>query len=97
MLRIQQIRRMMEAFNTVLQYNQYTTQYCVHDYYKAITLTHLTQSACKFCCSEFRSKLSVPQTVSVQEQKMISLFEIQHRQRGKLTLVEALPCHPLKR
>lgn len=41
----------------------------MHDHYKVISLTRLSQSARKFGYSEFRSKLSVPQTVSVQEQK----------------------------
>lgn len=72
----------------IFQYN--LIHHAIHNHYKVITLTQSTQSACKFGCSKFRSKLSVPQTVSVQEQKFSSFFEVRHRQRGKLTLVEAL-------
>jgi len=32
----------------------------IHNHYKVITLTQLSQSACEFGYSEFRSKLSVP-------------------------------------
>lgn len=49
-----------------------------------ITLTPLGQSACKFGYSEFRSKPSVPQTVSVQEQ---FCFDTAKEANGQLCLV----------
>ena len=49
-----------------------------------ITLTPLGQSACKFGYSEFRSKPSVPQTVSVQEQ---FCFDTAKEANGQLCLI----------
>lgn len=66
-----------------IQYIQYKLQSIIVTLVM-ITLTPLGQSACKFGYSEFRSKPSVPQTVSVQEQ---FCFDTAKEANGQLCLI----------